>query len=128
MLISSGTKWESEVGYSRAVRVDNLIFVSGTTAVDEQGNIIGKNLYEQTKFIIEKIDKALQQAGSSLKDTVQVTAFTTKMTEFDGFAKAFSEYFREIKPTSTLVEVQRLVNPELLIEIELTAFVLSEKS
>jgi enamine deaminase RidA (YjgF/YER057c/UK114 family) len=120
--ISSGAKWEDIVGYSRAVRVGNVIEVSGTTAVDEQGNVIGLgNPYEQTKFTIAKIEKALLAAGAKLQDVVRTRMFVTDISQWEEIGRAHGEYFREIKPVATMVEVKSLISPELLVEIEVTA-------
>ena len=117
--ISSGAKWEDIVGYSRAVRVGNVIEVAGTTAVDEAGNLVGADdPYEQTKFIIMKIERALLSAGATLKDIVRTRIFTTDISRWEEIGRAHGEFFREIKPASTMVEVKSLINPELLVEIE----------
>jgi enamine deaminase RidA (YjgF/YER057c/UK114 family) len=119
--ISSGAKWEDLVGYSRAVRVGNVIEVAGTTAVDEAGNLVGiDNPYEQTRYIITKIEKAIIQAGATLKDIVRTRIFTTDISRWEEIGKAHGEFFREIKPASSMVEVKSLINPELLVEIEAT--------
>ena len=121
-LISSGTSWENQIGYSRAVKVGNLIEVSGTTAVDGD-TIIGKgNVYEQTKFIFQKIEKALQQAGSGLKDVIRTRMYVTDISKWEEIGKAHGEFFSSIKPAATMVEVKALINAELLIEIEVTAW------
>lgn len=120
--ISSGAKWEDIIGYSRAVRIGNLIEVSGTTAVDENGNLVGlDDAYQQTKFTIAKIEKALKSAGAALKDVVRTRMFTTDMSRWEEIGKAHGESFKDIKPASTLVEVKSLVHPDMLIEIEATA-------
>ena len=117
--ISSGAKWEDIVGYSRAVRIGNVIEVAGTTAVDEMGNLVGAgNPYEQTKFIITKIEKALTAAGATLNDIVRTRIFTTDISRWEEIGRAHGEFFREIKPASTMVEVKSLIDPELLVEIE----------
>ena len=117
--ISSGAKWEDIVGYSRAVRIGNVIEVAGTTAVDEMGNLVGAgNPYEQTKFIITKIEKALTAAGATLQDIVRTRIFTTDISRWEEIGRAHGEFFREIKPASTMVEVKSLIDPELLVEIE----------
>ena len=120
--ISSGTKWEDIVGYSRAVRIGNVIEVAGTTAVDENGQVVGLNdPYEQTKFILSKIEKALTQAGVTMKDVVRTRMFVTDMSQWEEIGKAHGLYFRDIKPAATMVEVKSLISPELLVEIEATA-------
>ena len=125
--ISSGAVWEDKVGYSRAVRVGNQVFVSGTTAVDEQGNVVGKgDLYAQTVQCIKNIEKALTKAGSSLKDVVRTRTFITNIDEWEAFGRAHEEYFGDIKPAATLVEVSKLISPDLIIEMEVDA-VLAEQ-
>lgn len=120
--ISSGAIWEEKVGYCRAVKVGNHIEVSGTVASDEAGNVIGgNNAYEQTKYILQKIEKALQQAGASLQDVVRTRMFVTDISRFDEYGKAHGEVFAAIKPCTSMIEVKGLVAPEYLIEIEATA-------
>ena len=122
--ISSGAKWEDIVGYSRAVRVGNVIEVAGTTAIDEAGNLVGiDSPYEQTKYIITKIEKAIIKAGATLKDIVRTRIFTTDISRWEEIGKAHGEFFREIKPASTMVEVKSLIDPELLVEMEATVIV-----
>lgn len=124
MNISSGAKWEDIVGYSRAVRVGNIVEVAGTTAVDEQGNVVGLNdAYEQTRFIFAKIEKALTAAGASLKDIVRTRMFVTDISKWEEIGKAHGEVFRTIKPAASMIEVKGLISPELLVEIEVTAIV-----
>lgn len=121
---SSGTVWEDKVGYSRAVKVGSHIEVSGTVASDAAGNIIGNNnAYEQTKFILQKIEKVLVQAGASLKDVVRTRMFVTDISNFDEFARAHSEVFSAIKPCTSVIEVKGLISAEYLIEIEATAII-----
>jgi enamine deaminase RidA (YjgF/YER057c/UK114 family) len=122
--ILSGTKWEEIVGYSRAVRVGNVIEVAGTTAVDEQGQVVGVNdPFEQTRFILSKIEKALVAAGASLEDVVRTRMFVTDIAAWEEIGRAHGQFFREIKPVATMVEVKSLISPELLVEIEVTAVV-----
>ena len=122
---SSGAKWEEIVGYSRAVRVGNIIEVTGTVAVDDNNNLVGgNNAYEQTKFIIQKIDKVLQQAGASLKDVVRTRMFVTDISRWEEYGKAHGEFFSDIKPCTTMIEVKGLIGKEFLIEIEATAMVI----
>ena len=119
---SSGAVWEDKVGYSRAVKVGNHIEVSGTVAADENGNVVGKDDgYEQTKYILQKIEKALVSAGSSLKDVVRTRMFVTDISLFEQFAKAHGEFFSGVKPCTSMIEVKGPVAPEYLIEIEATA-------
>jgi enamine deaminase RidA (YjgF/YER057c/UK114 family) len=120
--ISSGAKWEDIVGYSRAVRIGNIIEVAGTTAVDENGEVVGPgDPAEQTKFILSKIEKALTQAGSTLKDVVRTRMFVTNIADWESIGRVHGLYFKDIKPVATMVEVKSLISPELLVEIEVTA-------
>ncbi|MBL8076398.1 MAG: RidA family protein [Anaerolineales bacterium] len=122
--ISSGAKWEDIVGYSRAVRVGNTVEVAGTTAVDERGETVGvNNPYEQTKFILTKIEKALIQAGASMKDVVRTRMFVTDISKWEEIGRAHGEFFREIKPAASMIEVKGLISADLLIEIEVTAII-----
>jgi enamine deaminase RidA (YjgF/YER057c/UK114 family) len=119
---SSGAQWEDIVGYSRAVRIGNTIEVGGTVAVDENNNLIGGNsAYDQTHFICQKIEKVLKQAGSSLADVVRTRMFVTDISRWEEYGKAHGEFFKNIKPCATMVEVKGLIAPEYLIEIEVTA-------
>ena len=119
--ISSNTKWEDIVGYSRAVKVGNIIEVSGTTAVSN-GEVVGKgSFYEQAKFVFQIIENALKQAGASLKDVVRTRTFVTDISKWEEIGRAHAEYFKDIKPCATMVEVKALINPDLLVEIEVTA-------
>lgn len=120
----SGAKWEDVVGYSRAVQVGNHIEVSGTVATDAQGNVVGINdAYAQTKFIIEKIEKVLQQAGASLNDVVRTRMFVTDISRWEAYGRAHGEFFSTIKPCTTMVEVKGLIDKDYLIEIEATAMI-----
>jgi enamine deaminase RidA (YjgF/YER057c/UK114 family) len=126
--ISSGTTWEEQVGYSRAVRVRDIVEVAGTTAVDEQGNLVGRgDPYRQTQFILSKIEKALIAAGASLKDVVRTRMFVTDIRQWDKIGRAHGETFRQIRPAATMVEVKALIDPALLVEIEATAIVTGPK-
>jgi len=121
-LISSGTVWEKKYGYSRAVRVGNLVAVAGTTAVDENGTVVGPGSpFEQATFIFQKIEKALVQAGSSLQDVVRVRTFITDISRWEEVARAQGNVFRDIRPAATLVQVSALISPDLLVEIEVDA-------
>lgn len=122
--ISSGAKWEDMVGYSRAVRVGKIIEVAGTTAVDGDGHVVGVNSpYEQTKFIFAKIENALLAAGASLNDVIRTRMFVTDISQWEEIGRAHGEFFREIKPAASMIEVKGLISPELLVEIEVTAIV-----
>ena len=119
--ISSNTIWESKFGYSRAVRVGNIIEVAGTTAVDGEV-LIGKgNIYEQTKFIFQKIEQALIDAGASMSDVVRTRMFVTDISLSDEVGRAHGECFKDIRPAASMIEVSRLIHPDLMIEIEATA-------
>ena len=121
---SSGTKWEEAVAYSRAVRVENVIEVSGTVAVDEKQNIIGEgDPYLQTKFILQKIETVLKEAGAELKDVVRTRMFVTDISRWQEYGKAHGEVFKEINPCTTMVEISSLITKGLLIEIEATAII-----
>ena len=118
---SSGTKWEDIVGYSRAIKIGDRIIVSGTTAVVE-GKIIGEgDPYMQTKTIIDNIEKALIKAGSDLNDVVRLRTFVTDISKWEEVGKALGESFREIRPAQTLVEINVLVDPKMMVEIEAEA-------
>lgn len=119
---SSGAVWEEIVGYSRAVRVGNVIEVTGTVAVDESNQPVGVgNAYEQTKFILGKIEKVLERAGGSLKDVVRTRLFVTDISKWQEFGRAHGEFFKDIRPCSSMIEVKGLIAPDYLIEIEATA-------
>jgi enamine deaminase RidA (YjgF/YER057c/UK114 family) len=119
---SSGTQWEGSVGYSRAVKVGNVIEVSGTVAVDEGGHLIGEgDAYLQTKFIIQKIEAVLLQAGATLHHVVRTRMFVTDISQWDAYGKAHGEAFADIKPCTSMIEIKSLIAPAYLIEIEATA-------
>ena len=120
---SSGAKWEDIVGYSRAVRVGNIIEVTGTVAVDDDGEVAGDDPYEQTSFVIKKIEKVLQTAGASLKDVVRTRMFVTDISRWEEYGKAHGEFFKEIKPCTSMIEVSALIDPAFVVEIEATAIV-----
>ncbi len=121
---SSGAKWEDIVGYSRAVKIGNTIEVTGTVSVDENSLLVCKDdAYGQTKFIIEKIEKVLQQAGASLKDVIRTRMFVTDISRWEEYGKAHGEFFSAIKPCTSMIEVKGLIAPEYLIEIEATAVI-----
>ena len=125
--ISSGTKWEDIVGYSRAVRIGNVIEVAGTTAVDETGQVVGLgDPAKQTQFILTKIEKALKAAGATLEDVVRTRMFVTNIADWEAIGRVHGEYFRDIKPAATMVEVKSLISPELLVEIEVTAILAAQ--
>lgn len=120
--ITSGAPWEDKVGYCRAVRIGNTIEVAGTTAVDENGAVVHANdMYAQTVFILQKIEAALKQCGASLSDVVRTRMYVTHIGQWEKAGKAHGEFFSEIKPASTMVEVSALIQHDLMIEIEATA-------
>ena len=119
---SSGAKWEQVVGYSRAVKVGSRIYVTGTTATDENSNIVGVgDAYAQTVQAIKNIEKALQALGASLENVVRTRMFVTDISRWEEMGRAHGEFFREIMPATTMVEVSKLIDPEMLIEIEADA-------
>lgn len=125
--ISSGAKWEDIIGYSRAVKIGSLIEVAGTTALNDDGRVVGINdPYQQTKFIIAKIEKALNSAGATLNDVIRTRMFVTDINDWEQIGRAHAEYFMEIKPASSMVEIRSLISPELLVEVEVTAIVQDE--
>ncbi|MFN5170239.1 MAG: RidA family protein [Cyclobacteriaceae bacterium] len=120
--ISTGARWENIVGYSRAVQLGNLLEVSGTVAVDEKGELVGReDAAAQTRFILEKINKVLVQAGYSLADVVRTRMFVTDIGRWEEIGKVHGEFFRDIKPATSMVEVSALIDPDYLVEIEVTA-------
>jgi len=121
--IGSGSSWEDIVGYSRAVKVGNIIEVAGTTAMDGDILVGEGDVYLQTKFIFSKIEKALKQLGGSLKDVVRTRMFVTNIKDWELVGKAHGEFFGNIKPVATMVQVQQLINEKMLIEIEVTAII-----
>jgi enamine deaminase RidA (YjgF/YER057c/UK114 family) len=122
-LISSGSPWEDVVGYSRAVRIGNVVEVAGTTAMDGDQLVGLGSVYIQTKYIFQKIEKALAEAGASLNDVVRTRMFVTDISKWEEIGKAHGEIFAAIKPASTMVEVSALIDDRLLIEIEVTAVI-----
>ena len=119
--LGSGNYWEEIVGYSRAVKIGNIIEVAGTTAVDN-GVTVGQNdPYIQTRFILEKIEKALIAMGASMNDVIRTRMYVVDISQWEAIGKAHREFFQEIRPAATMVEVKSLINEELLVEIEVTA-------
>jgi enamine deaminase RidA (YjgF/YER057c/UK114 family) len=124
-LYSSGTSWEAVVGYSRAVRVDGRIWVSGTTSTGSDGAIVGKgDPYAQAKQAIANIERALASAGAGLADVVRTRIFVTDIAHWQDIGRAHGEAFADIRPATTMVEVARLIDPDLLVEIEADAVVI----
>ncbi len=122
---SSGVKWESIVGYSRAIRIGDQIFITGTTATDENGEIVGPgDAYVQTVQVIRNIERALKALGGSLNDVVRTRMFVRDISRWEEYGRAHGEFFGEIKPCATMVEVSRLIDDRMLIEIEADAVVL----
>ena len=120
--ISSGAKWDDIVGYSRAVRVGSRIYLTGTTATDESGNIVGDNDgYAQAVQAIRNIERALAQAGATLENVVRTRMFVTDISRWQEYGRAHHEFFGVIKPCATMVEVRALIDPRMLIEIEVEA-------
>ena len=123
-LYTSGAQWESLVGYSRAVKVGNTVEVSGTVAADETGQTIGEgDAYLQTKFILQKIETVLLQAGASLQDVVRTRLFVTDISQWQAYGRAHGEAFKNINPCTSMIEVKALIAPQYLVEIEATAII-----
>lgn len=126
-LISSGAKWESIVGYSRAVRVGPYVHVAGTTAVDSSGRVVGKgDAYAQTRHILGIIEAALHEAGATMAYVVRTRLFVTDISRWEEIGRAHGEFFREVRPASTMVGIASLIDPDMLVEIEVDALIPTE--
>jgi enamine deaminase RidA (YjgF/YER057c/UK114 family) len=120
--ISSGAPWEPIVGYSRAVRVGPYVHVAGTTGIDAEGNVVGKDdLYAQSVQALRNVEAALVQAGARMADVVRTRVFTTDISRWQEIGRAHGEFFRDVRPASTMVEISRLISPDMLVEIEADA-------
>ena len=121
--ISSGAPWESIVGYSRAVRIGNHVWVAGTTATDENGRVVGVgDAAAQMRYALQKIGRALHEAGVTFADVVRTRTFVTDISQWEAIGRVHGEFFGEIRPAATMVEVAKLIDPAHLVEIEIEAF------
>jgi enamine deaminase RidA (YjgF/YER057c/UK114 family) len=123
-LVSSGTKWEPLVGYSRAIRVGNHVYVSGTTSIDDAGNLVGEgDAHAQTVQIIRRIEAALDRCGAKLIDVVRTRIYVTDISQWESIGRAHGQFFGAILPATSMIEVSALIDPLMLVEIEAEAIV-----
>jgi enamine deaminase RidA (YjgF/YER057c/UK114 family) len=125
--LSSGARWESIVGYSRAVRIGNTIAITGCVAVDDEGNVVGTTPYEQTKFVCEKIIRILHAMNAPVQSLIRTRIFVCDITEWESIGRAHGEVFGAIKPATSMIEISRLIDSAYLIEIEADAILMEEE-
>jgi len=120
--IQSNTIWEDKIGYSRAVKIGKLIEVSGTSAIDRDHIVAPGDPYQQTRFIIQKIEKAINDAGGTLEDVIRTRIYVTNIKDWEDVGRAHGEFFKHIRPVTTMVEVKSLIDPNFVVELEATAY------